>query len=193
MSAPPLELAVTPSLRLRALREADAGALVAAVDADRALFETWLRWARSVRTLDDATAFIARATEAEAEGRGFHLGLWRDEHLLGGVPCWSIDPAHRVAELGYWLGSASRGSGLAATATKAVMAYLFEQRQVNRIEFQCRVENEASRRTAEQVGGQIEGIRRQSHWVGGAFRDHAVYAVLASDRNPTQPGHESPA
>ena len=38
MSAPPLELAVTPSLRLRALREADAGALVAAVDADRAVY-----------------------------------------------------------------------------------------------------------------------------------------------------------
>lgn len=181
MIAPPLELAVTLELRLRALRAPDAGALLAAVDADRALFETWLRWAAGVRTLDEATAFIARATDAETEGRGFHLGLWRADRLLGGVPCWSIDPVHRVAEIGYWLGSASRGSGLAATATSAVMAYLFDQRQVNRIEFQCRVENEASRRTAERVGGQLEGIRRQSHWVGGAFRNHAVYAVLASE------------
>lgn len=181
MNATPLELTVTPEVRLRALRASDAGALLAAVEADRALFETWLRWAAGVHTLDEATAFIARATDAETEGRGFHLGLWRADQLLGGVPCWSIDPVHRVAEIGYWLGSASRGSGLAATATSAVMAYLFDQRQVNRLEFQCRVENEASRRTAERVGGQLEGIRRQSHWVGGAFRDHAVYAVLASE------------
>lgn len=181
MSAPPLELSVSPELRLRSLRATHAGALLAAVDADRALFETWLRWAAGVRTRDDAAAFIARATEAEAEGRGFHLGLWRDGMLLGGVPCWSIDPVHRVAELGYWIGSASRGSGLAATATRAVMAYLFDQRQVNRIEFQCRIENDASRRTAERVGGQLEGVRRQSHWVGGAFRDHALYAVLAPE------------
>jgi ribosomal-protein-serine acetyltransferase len=181
MSTPPIAMAVGTGFQLRALRASDAGALLAAVDADRALFETWLRWAAGVRTLDEATAFIAKAIEAEQADRGFHLGLWDGDQLVGGFPCWSIDPVHRVAELGYWLGSASRGSGLAATATRAVMAYLFDQRQVNRIEFQCRVENAASRRTAERVGGQLEGIRRQSHWVGGAFRDHAVYAVLATE------------
>ena len=92
--------------------------------------------------------------------------------------CWSLTPVDRVAELGYWLVPGARGRGLAARATHVVVRHLFETGAANRVEFQCRVENEASRRVAEALGGQFEGIRRESHFIDGAFSDHAVYAVL---------------
>jgi RimJ/RimL family protein N-acetyltransferase len=38
---------------------------------------------------------------------------------------------------------------------------------------------------AERIGGRFEGIRRQSHWVAGAFQDHAVYSLLADDLRST--------
>lgn len=187
-----MDLHCTPDTRLRPLELEDGPALLAVLDADRATFDRWLRWSGTLRTAADARAFIARAQDAEQAGRGFHWGLWRGESLLGGVPCWSLDRVHRVAELGYWLAVSARGSGLATTATRAAMHHLFNERQVNRVEFQCRVENDASRRVAERVGGRLEGIRRQSHWIGGAFRDHAVYAVLTQDRPLTSDSHEVP-
>ncbi|HET7025626.1 MAG TPA: GNAT family protein [Gemmatimonadales bacterium] len=177
-----MELPCTPDTRLRTLGLDDGPVLLGVLDADRATFDQWLRWSGTLRTSDDARAFIGRALDAEEAGRGFHWGLWRGDTLLGGVPCWSLDPVHRVAELGYWLAASARGSGLATTATQMAIRFLIAERQVNRVEFQCRVENEASRRVAERVGGRLEGIRRQSHWIGGAFRDHAVYSVLADDR-----------
>jgi ribosomal-protein-serine acetyltransferase len=157
---------------------------LAAVDADRATFDRWLRWSGTIRSQEDARDFIVRAADLEREGRGFHWGLWRDDVLLGGVPCWSVDPVHRVAELGYWLATGVWGQGLATTATRVAVEHLFTRQQVNRVEFQCRTENAASRRVAERVGGRLEGVRRQSHWVAGAFRDHAVYAILAGDPLP---------
>ncbi|MEZ4412352.1 MAG: GNAT family protein [Gemmatimonadales bacterium] len=179
-----MELTCTPETRLRSLRPSDAATLLAAVDADRAMFDRWLRWSGTVRSHEAAREFIVRAADLEQEGRGFHWGLWRGTVLLGGIPCWSIDPVHRVAELGYWLSTDVQGQGLATTATRIVVEHLFTQQHVNRVEFQCRTENVASRRVAERVGGQFEGVRRQSHWVAGAFRDHAVYAILAGDLLP---------
>ena len=176
-----MELACTADTVLRPLAPDDAAALLAVVEADRATFDRWLRWSAPVQSVAAAREFIYAAAAREVEDTGFHWGIWRGETLLGGVPCWSIDPVHHVAELGYWLAATARGGGLAVTATKVAIAHLLRDRGVNRIEFQCRVENEPSRRVAERVGATYEGIRRESHWVGGAFRDHAVYALLARD------------
>ena len=175
------DMSVGPQERVRSLTASDADALHAAISSHRAALDPWLRWSAAIMDTRAAEAFIGAATEREREGRGFHLGIWRGETLLGGVVCWSLDPVHRVAELGYWLVPDERGHGIAARATRAVMQHLFTQLGVNRIEFQCLVENGPSRRLAERVGGQLEGIRRQAHLVAGTFRDHAVYAALASD------------
>lgn len=175
-----IELACTSDTQLRSFAPGDALSLLAAIDADRATFDQWLRWSSAIQSHEAARDFVQRCTDREVENRGFHLGLWRGDTLLGGVPCWSLDPVHRVAELGYWLVAPARGQGLATKAARTVVEHLFA-RGVHRVEFQCRTENEVSRRVAERVGGQFEGIRRQSHWVAGTFRDHAVYAVLATD------------
>ncbi|NKB88745.1 MAG: GNAT family N-acetyltransferase [Acidobacteria bacterium] len=170
---------------LVALRSDDAPALYAAISEHRAALDPWLRWSAAITSESEAEAFIEGFIRRERLDEGFHLGLWDADALCGGVVCWSIDPAHHVAELGYWLTPDSRRRGLARRATQRVVDYLFG-RGVNRIEFQCRVENAPSRRVAEGVGGILEGVRRQSHLVGGSFRDHAVYAVLRSDRVDTR-------
>lgn len=180
-----MELDCATDIRLRSFQLEDAATLLAAIDADRATFDQWLRWSSAIHSQEDAQEFIRRAAEREAENRGFHMALWRGTELLGGVACWSHDPVHHVAELGYWLAATARGAGLATTATRAVTEHLFAHGHVNRVEFQCRTENQASRRVAERVGAKFEGVRRQSHWVAGAFRDHAVYAVLSTDPQPS--------
>ncbi|MES2124912.1 MAG: GNAT family protein [Gemmatimonadota bacterium] len=181
-----MELPCTAGTRLRSLTPEDASQLLGILDADRATFDRWLRWSAGVTTTPTARAFIEQALQREADGNGFHLGLWIGETLVGGVPCWSLDPVHHVAEIGYWLSAGARGAGTATTATRKVIEFLFTEWGVNRVEMQCRIENVASRRLAERVGGQLEGIRRQSHLVAGAYRDHAVYSVLAGDRQSAE-------
>ncbi|HET7040720.1 MAG TPA: GNAT family protein [Gemmatimonadales bacterium] len=176
-----MELPVGPDLHLASLRRDDAPALLAILDGERSAFDPWLRWSSELREVDAAERFIADAIEREATGNGFHLGIRRAGRLVGGVVCWYIQPYHRSCELGYWLAPAERGEGVVTRSMRVVIGRMFTVEGVHRIELQCAVHNEASRRVAERLGFELEGVRRGSHWITDRFVDHAVYGLLVED------------
>jgi ribosomal-protein-serine acetyltransferase len=53
--------------------------------------------------------------------------------------------------------------------------------QMHRVELICMVDNARSRAVAERLGFTLEGIKRESEWINGAFRDHALYSLLAHE------------
>lgn len=168
---------------LRELTADDAPALFAAIERDRAHFDRWLRWTPGLRSPGDAAALIA---ELPPKG-GFHLGLFLDGELKGGVICWKIHPHHRAAEVGYWLGESVMGKGLATRAASAMVEHLFRERDVFRIEMLTAEANLRSRAVCERLGFRLESARRGSHRFPGGFKDHLVYARLASDVIPENP------
>ena len=92
---------------------------------------------------------------------------------------WS-DEDHRAA-VGYRLGKQYWGKGYATEALRAVIAYLFEQTTVNRIDAVTWRENSASARVMEKAGMRFEGLARQRRFAKGAFRDRKSYAILRED------------
>jgi [ribosomal protein S5]-alanine N-acetyltransferase len=92
---------------------------------------------------------------------------------------WS-DEDHRAA-VGYLLGRQYWGKGYATEALRAVIAYLFEQTTVNRIDAVTWRENSASARVMEKAGMRFEGLARQRRFAKGAFRDRKSYAILRED------------
>ena len=187
-----IELDAGGGARLRSLVASDAPAMFALLEADRAHFDRWLRWSPTLRSLDDVTRFIAAFTAQEAEGSGFHLGLFEGDTLVGGVVCWSIHPSRRTSEVGYWLGTRRLGKGLATRATAAVVDHLFAACDVHRIEMLVALENARSRAIPERLGFRLEGMRRGSLRIQGEFRDHVVYARVASDPAPGASGGPAP-
>jgi ribosomal-protein-serine acetyltransferase len=176
--------------RLRSLAAGDAPAMFALLESDRAHFDTWLRWSPTLRSLGDVTRFIALFAAQEADGNGFHLGLFEGDALIGGVVCWSIHPSRRTSEVGYWLGTGRLGKGLATRATAVVVEHLFTACNVHRIEMLVARENGRSRAIPERLGFRLEGVRRGSRQIGATFQDHLVYARLATDPPPSgKPAH----
>ena len=171
------------NMALRELTAADAPLLFAAIERDRAHFDRWLRWTPELRSEADAAALIA---ELPPKG-GFHLGLFVDGDLEGGVICWKIHPHHRAAEVGYWLAEAAQGKGLATRAVGAMVDHLFREREVHRIEMLTAEANLRSRGVCERLGFRLESARRGSHRFPGGFKDHLVYARLANDVVPANP------
>ncbi|MEZ4702291.1 MAG: GNAT family protein [Rhodothermales bacterium] len=168
-------------IEARSLCTSDAPAVHALITANRAHLDRWLRWSSSVQTLSDVQALITRFEEKEAIRDGFHLGIWDNGVLAGGVVCWYIHRENRNAEVGYWLGASSQGKGLATRAARAVIAHLFEAERLHRIEMQCGVDNTGSRAVAERCGLLAEGIRRDSHWITDRFVNHVVYGILTTE------------
>jgi [ribosomal protein S5]-alanine N-acetyltransferase len=110
--------------------------------------------------------------------------LKEDQRLIGRfqMEAWS-DENHRAA-VGYLLGKQYWGKGYATEALRAVIAYLFEQTTVNRIDTFAWAENVASTRVMEKAGMRFEGLARQRRFAKGAFRDVKYYAFLREDFFP---------
>ncbi len=166
---------------VRPLETADAASMWALIAANRSHLDRWLRWSASVRSLADTRAFIETFAEKRGRGDGFHCGIWDRGALAGGVVVWHVHRENRNAEVGYWLGHDFTGRGLAIQAARAVVTHLFRQVHVHRVEMQCGVDNHRSRAIPERLGFQLEGVRRQSHWITDRFVDHAVYGLLAPE------------
>lgn len=63
-------------------------------------------------------------------------------------------------------------------ALRAIIAFGFEQLQLNRIEARCDAENVGSLRVMEKAGMTYEGTLRERHFVQGAFISLRFYSIL---------------
>ncbi len=150
---------------------------------NREHLDQWLRWSSAIQTEEDVAQLIGQFEQKLHSNDGFMCGIWLSDALAGAVVCWYINAHNSNTEIGYWLGKAFTGRGLATTASQCALSYLFDQAGLHRVEMQCGVENIKSRAVPERLGFKMEGIRRESHWITNRYVDHAVYGLLGSEWN----------
>ena len=128
----------------------------------------------------DAQDFIAGAQEDLSSGSGLRLGivLRESDTLCGGVGL-RIEPDHRRAELGYWIGVPYWGKGYATEAARALVKYGFETPQLHRIFASHFVNNSASARVLRKIGMRHEGSLRAHVLKWGEFLDLEMYGMVS--------------
>jgi len=99
------------------------------------------------------------------------------------VGCMGLHPApaHNRAEVGYWIGKAFWGRGLATAALRLVLRFGFEDLQLNRIEAGHFVHNPASGRVMAKANMRREGLRRDYVWHHEKYKTVIWYAILRRD------------
>jgi RimJ/RimL family protein N-acetyltransferase len=117
------------------------------------------RWLSNVPhpyTLSDAEEWIGIVAEsARGEVPGFKLSIFMDDTLIGGVGL-----NHRegnVYELGYWLGKAFWGRGIATEAATGLLQHAEQALPDAQFVAHCMKGNLASSRVLEKLGFQIMG------------------------------------
>lgn len=83
-----------------------------------------------------------------------------------------------TAEVGYWLGEAVWGQGLATAALTTFTNWAFSQFPLRRLYAMPLATNAASRRVLDKAGFQLEGILRQHVIKAGIVQDQAMYGLL---------------
>jgi len=170
----------TERLTLRLHSPSDIPALMPLIGA-REVAATTLRIPHPY-TEADAQDFIAGTQEELLNGSGLRLGIVLRESgtLCGGVGL-RIEPDHRSAELGYWIGVAHWGKGYATEAAMAVVKYGFETLQLHRIFASHFANNSASARVLRKIGMRHEGRQRSHILKWGEFLDLEMYGMVAAD------------
>ncbi|MCM2412505.1 GNAT family N-acetyltransferase [Streptomyces sp. RKAG290] len=109
-------------------------------------------WTPIVSPFDEeaARARLDRARQLRAEGTTILLAITLD----GGAPLGEVmlRRAPEGTEIGYVIGPAHRGQGLAARAVRVIAAYAFEQLDVEQVILELEADNSASVAVAVRTG-----------------------------------------
>lgn len=96
----------------------------------------------------------------------------------GGIGVELHGDVERVsAEIGYWLGEAHWGRGIATEALRAITAEAFKRYEITRLYAVPFADHIASVRVLEKAGYVREGHLRRSAIKDGQIRDQLLYAV----------------
>lgn len=144
-----------------------------------------------------------RALAAEARsGRGLSLAIVVDGAVVGLVSASSIiEGALRSCAIGYWVGEEVAGRGIAPTAVAVLADHLMDPngRALHRIQIEIIPENAPSLAVVRKLGLRDEGVKRAYLHIGGRWRDHRTFAVVAEEIGPgglrgrlSHEQHESP-
>lgn len=135
-------------------------------------------------TIADAEAWVARATTAVPETQ---FAIEAGGEAAGGIGLFLQEDVSRyTAEIGYWLGEAFWGRGLATAAVRRFTAFAFATFDLNRIYGNVFAWNEASARVLEKADYALEGRHHRAAVKDGHVVDNLVYAIVRD----FGPGHE---
>ncbi len=128
-----------------------------------------------------AEAWIATHADAWAGGENAVFAIAETAAGLVGAIGLRLEPKHRRAELGYWIGVPFWDRGYATEAACAAIAFGFERLDLHRIYASCLTRNPASARVMVKAGMRYEGCLRQHILKWNRYEDVAKYAVLRGD------------
>ena len=166
---------------LRPWREADVpGKLAAFSDPVVQRFS----WRTAPYTEADAWNSFAEQEEARVRGEELNFALVEPDEqnaVLGGESLYEVRLNQGCASVGYWLGPAGRGRGVATHSVRLLAGWAFAKLGLARLELTCGPDNEASQRVAERCGFTREGLLRSHVPFKGARRDSVIYSLLPGE------------
>ena len=172
---------VEPGLDLRQFTLADADAIFAVVERNRAYLRQWLPWVDRTNSVFEIQEFIGRVTEQFESGLGPNAGIWRDGELVGTVGCHPIDWNNRHCSIGYWIDAGCQGRGIMTRCCASFLDFLFDPTGLHRITIQCGTGNHKSCAIPERLGFTREGVTREAEWVNDRWVDLVVWGMLDRD------------
>jgi RimJ/RimL family protein N-acetyltransferase len=138
--------------------------------ADHAAYSAWIS---DVAALPDPYFFAVLDTEKPSPTSGRAVGV---------LSLMRVQPEAGSIEVGHIHFSPALQHRRAGTEAHHLLGtYVFEQLGYRRYEWKCDALNEPSRRAADRLGFEFEGIFRQAQVVKGRNRDTAWYAIIDAE------------
>lgn len=168
-------------IRLRRPTARDADAFLAAVHASRRLHG---RWISAPATRAAFRAYLARFATARRGARhiGFVAARVEDGALVGVLNFSEIVRGpFENAYLGYYAFAPHAGQGYMTEALALALDVAYGALALHRVEVNVQPENARSIELVLRVGFSHEGHSRRYVKIGGRWRDHVRFAMLAED------------
>jgi len=127
---------------------------------------------------------IRRQIREAQDDLGYAYFVFRrtDDCLMGGVTLTNLQRgAAQSCNVGYWIGKSFARQGYMADALTSALEHCFGALELHRVDAACMPNNQASQALLERSGMRLEGYAREYLRIGGAWRDHVLYAAIADE------------
>jgi len=166
---------VRSRIRLLRLSPIDEAEFVAAARRSRALHSPWVAPASTPAKFE---AYLARMSQPEQNAFTVRR---RDTNALVGVITISnvVMGPFRSAYTGYYAFAPHAGQGYMREALEAIVRHAFRVMKLHRLEANIQPGNRASIALAKSCGFRKEGFSPRYLKIGGRWRDHERWAIVA--------------
>jgi [ribosomal protein S5]-alanine N-acetyltransferase len=165
---------------LRHPTAADAKEVITTVRASRRLHRPWV-YPTETKTAFDG--YIRRTREKDFVG----LLICRsaDNRIIGMANLSQIfRGGFQNAYTGFWASAEFAGKGYMTEGLQLVLGYAFKRLRLHRLEANVQPDNEKSKALIKRSGFRCEGFSPRYLKVGGKWRDHERWAILAEEWPP---------
>jgi len=162
------------------VRAADAEELIAANLASIALHEPWVFPCR------DHPSFMAYLSRCDSERSFGFIARERESNRIVGIVNLNevVRGFFQSAYMGYYGMTGMNGRGLMSEAVSLVVTEAFTKLGLHRIEANIQPGNKPSVALVKRLGFRQEGYSPRYLKIGGEWRDHERWAILAEDWRP---------
>ena len=180
---PPAPKRIGPRVRLAPLRPRDEDEVLALNRASRAFHRGWV----SPPTTSEQFARLLARTRGP-DFVGLLIRSRSDDALLGAIEISQIVRGlFQSAYLGYHIGAPHARRGYMTEALGLAVSYSFGPLGLHRLEANIQPDNAPSIRLVRRLGFTLEGYSRRYLKIGGRWRDHERWAILAEDWRVLKP------
>lgn len=172
---------VDDEIAIELLQQHNKEELYELIDTNREHLRKWLLWVDKRKSAEDFESIIPIWIKNYADNNGFDAGIRYKGKLVGMIGLHYIDWKNSTTSIGYFLSEAYQGKGIITKSVLALLNYLFETLNINRVEIQCAVGNHKSKAIPERLGFVKEGIKRDGQWLYDHYEDIVTYSLLSKE------------
>jgi RimJ/RimL family protein N-acetyltransferase len=174
----------TERLLLRSPRAGDGPMVHEAVMESLETLQPWMPWANPAPLVEQTETWCRKSHAELIARREWHLLAFRKDTggYIGTVGMHNLDWAVPRFELGYWLRRAAERQGFMGEMVDAMTRLLLSSLSAQRVEIRMDPNNARSRKVAERLGFEFEGVlRNDSRTPTGEVRSSCVYSKISAD------------
>ena len=150
------------------------------VNLNRASLQFYRGLASPITTAQRFADYIKRC--GQPDFKGFLVCKKEDDAIVGSINLSQIfRGVFKSAYLGYQIGAPFAGRGYMTEAIGLVLRYAFRVMKLHRLEANVQPGNTASIALVERAGFTKEGYSRRYLKIGGRWRDHERWAIVAEE------------
>jgi len=169
---------------VRALQDADAEAMHAAIQESVDHLRPWMPWYDQHRSIGDTLDYIRRSRAQFVMRESFPMGIVALEggDFVGGSGLHPRNWKVPSFEIGYWVRKSCEGQGYVTEAARLLTALAFETLGAQRVMIRCDARNARSKAIPERLGYVEEGRMRHGEVdTSGNLADMLIFSMIPDD------------